>query len=49
MNDATPPQAHLYVAPDGDGAGRGTLEQPFATLQQARRAVRALRPDRRDR
>ncbi len=33
----------LYVAPDGDDANPGTIERPFATLEQARAAVRELK------
>ena len=36
-------EATFYVAPDGDDEGPGTLEQPFATPERARDAVRALR------
>ena len=32
----------FYVAPDGDDAGPGTLEQPFRTIGQAQKAVRGL-------
>ncbi|MFG3438855.1 right-handed parallel beta-helix repeat-containing protein [Nonomuraea sp. NPDC047897] len=32
----------LFVAPDGDDSASGTLEQPFATLDRARRAARDL-------
>jgi len=35
--------ASFYVAPQGNDSGRGTKAQPFATLEQARSAVRALR------
>lgn len=47
--DAAPPdaeiqppfdEAHYYVATDGDDAHPGTLDQPFATLDRARQAVR---------
>lgn len=34
---------YYYVAPDGNDANPGTLEQPFATLQRARDAARAVR------
>ncbi len=34
--------ADFYVAPDGDDANAGTQEKPFATLSEARDAVRAL-------
>ena len=34
--------AELYVAPNGDDGGMGTEEQPFATLERARDAVRAI-------
>ncbi len=34
--------AEFYVAPGGDDAHPGTLEQPFATLARARDAVRPL-------
>jgi parallel beta-helix repeat protein len=33
----------LYVAPTGSAAGPGTIERPFATVEQARDALRALR------
>ena len=33
-----------YVAPNGNDADPGTLQQPFATLHRARQAVRAARP-----
>lgn len=33
-------EAHYYVATDGDDAHPGTLQQPFATLERARQAVR---------
>jgi hypothetical protein len=33
-------EAHYYVAPDGDDANPGTLDQPFGTLGRARQAVR---------
>ncbi len=32
--------ADFYVAPDGNDANPGTLDQPFATVQRAQRAVR---------
>lgn len=35
--------ADVYVAPGGDDAGAGTVEKPFATLERARDAVRALK------
>lgn len=35
--------AEFYVAPDGDDAAAGTAEAPFATLERARDAVRALK------
>jgi len=37
--------AELYVAPDGDDRGAGTIEAPFATLERARDAVRELEGD----
>lgn len=43
------PAADFFVAPDGNDAGPGTREQPFATLARARDEVRSLRagtPDR---
>jgi GH141 insertion domain len=40
MAAATMAQAEFYVAPDGDDAAPGTVEQPFATLSRARDAVR---------
>jgi len=33
----------LFVSPDGNDAGPGTQERPFATLQGARDAIRALK------
>jgi len=35
--------ADLYISPAGDDGNPGTLEQPLATLEGARHAVRALR------
>jgi hypothetical protein len=37
--------AGFFVAPDGDDAAAGTKDKPFATLQRARDAVRALLRD----
>lgn len=37
-----PVRADLYVAPDGNDAAPGTIDQPFATLTQARDAARKL-------
>lgn len=34
------PAAEFYVAPNGDDANPGTAEEPFATLERARDAVR---------
>lgn len=39
------PAIELYVAPDGDDGNPGTAEQPFATLERAREAVRELGED----
>jgi hypothetical protein len=39
-----PPVAVFYVAPNGDDANPGTLEQPFATVARARDEVRGLAP-----
>ncbi|ABS25445.1 right-handed parallel beta-helix repeat-containing protein [Anaeromyxobacter sp. Fw109-5] len=36
-------RANLYVAPGGSDSSPGTAEQPFATLERARAAVRSLR------
>ena len=33
----------IYVATNGNDAGKGTIDSPFATLEQARDAVRALK------
>ena len=33
----------LYVAPDGNDGGRGTLASPFATIEGARNTIRKLR------
>ena len=35
--------ATIYIAPDGDDSNDGSLEAPFATLERARDAVRALK------
>lgn len=35
--------ADLYVSPAGDDANRGSAEQPFATLQRARDAMREVK------
>jgi len=35
--------ATYYVAPDGDDAAPGSIDAPFATLERARDAVRALK------
>jgi hypothetical protein len=35
--------ADFYVSPDGNDDAPGTLEQPFATLDRAKEAVRALK------
>jgi len=43
-----PLRADFVVAPDGDDASTGVLAKPFATLQRARDAVRALKRERRD-
>jgi len=37
------PGVEFHVAPDGDDANPGTAERPFATLERARDAVRALK------
>ena len=37
------PAAEFYVATAGDDAHPGTQDRPFATLERARDAVRALR------
>ena len=34
------PSADFFVAPDGDDTNTGTIEQPFATLERARDAIR---------
>lgn len=39
------PVNEIWVAPDGNDAGPGTQDQPFATLARARNAVRELGPD----
>jgi len=36
-------QADFYVAPNGNDASAGTLEEPFATFQRVRDAVRRLK------
>jgi len=33
----------LYISPQGDDQGRGTLDSPFATLERASAAIRALK------
>lgn len=35
--------AELYIAPNGDDTGPGSKAQPFATLERAREAVRAMK------
>ena len=35
----------LYVAPNGNGANHGTKQKPFATLYQARDAIRKLKEE----
>ncbi len=40
--DARPPRAAFFVAPNGDDAGPGRREAPFATLARARDAARGL-------
>lgn len=35
-------QAVFYVSPDGSDSGDGTIDSPFATLEQARDAVRKI-------
>ena len=37
------PALAFYVSPKGDDQGAGTFEQPFATLERARDAIRAQR------
>jgi hypothetical protein len=37
------PALELFVAPDGDDANKGTRDQPFATLERAREAIRTLK------
>jgi len=39
--DAWP--AMIYVAPDGDDAAAGTLQQPFATIERAKAEVRSIK------
>ena len=45
--DASQPRTIYHVSPSGADANPGTLEQPFATLERARDAIRELkkRPD----
>lgn len=42
---ATGPEATLYVARGGSDDAAGTRDDPFATLQQARDAIRAMRAE----
>ncbi len=37
------PQTNFFVAPDGNNQNQGTLEEPFASLEKARDAVREAR------
>lgn len=37
------PIQYYYVAPDGDDAGEGSLEQPLATFESAQKKVRTFR------
>ena len=49
MNSKSTPdtiQAQFYVAPDGNDAAAGTLEEPFATVERARDAVRDVKATR---
>lgn len=41
--DLPQPATRLYVAPDGDDSAPGTADQPLATLEGARDAVRRLK------
>ncbi len=40
---ASAQEANFYVAPNGSDRNPGTLERPFATLERARNAIRALK------
>lgn len=35
--------AEFYVSPDGNDSGKGTVDDPFATIAAARDAVRAVK------
>ncbi|MHC4727792.1 MAG: hypothetical protein ACYS17_11260, partial [Planctomycetota bacterium] len=39
-HSVSPDGLNFFVAPDGNDENRGTLTEPFATLQHAREAVR---------
>jgi parallel beta-helix repeat protein len=44
---AWPSQLKLYVAPNGNDAGPGTRERPFATIERARDEIRRIGPEKR--
>jgi hypothetical protein len=41
--------ADFFIAPDGDDAGPGTIDRPFATVDRAQKAVRELKAKQPDR
>ena len=45
LPESPEPAVVLYVAPDGSDAAPGTQEQPFATLERARDALRQLKQE----
>ncbi len=44
-NDPEPIFSDFYVSPDGSENGDGSFEQPFATIEQAKAAVRKMKKD----
>lgn len=41
--DKTAGRDELFVSPDWDGAKKGTIEEPFTTLEEAKGAIRAMK------
>ena len=44
-SSCTEQQTEFYVATDGNDNGTGTIEQPFASLEKARYAIRKARQE----
>jgi hypothetical protein len=43
LNSSSAQENHFYVSPEGNDQGPGSFEQPFATLERAKQAVRDLK------